>query len=171
MPGEGGNFDFHLGPAIMAWTGLKGEGGRLVVDEVDRASGDALSQLLAMTDSPESAQWRNPKTNEIMRPGAKFSVVMTTNVEDPDDIPTALRDRFPVAIRIDRPPVEAVALLSEDLRAGALYGEGSSRLPLRSLFAFDQLRIHHGDETAARLVFGRDGEGVFDALRIGNCGR
>jgi MoxR-like ATPase len=170
MPTASGAFEFLLGPAILAWMGADGKGGRLVVDEVD-ASGDALSQLLAMTDSPESAKWRNPATGETLRPGPDFSVVMTTNVEDPDDIPPALRDRFPVAINVDRPPLAAVERLSEDLQATALHGRGDTRVPLRALYAFDALRKHHDDETAARLVFGANGERFSDALRIGNCDR
>jgi len=171
MPNGSGTWDFLTGPAINAWIGVDGLGGRLVVDEVDRASGDVLSQLLAMTDSPESARWRHPGTNEILRPGPNFTVVMTSNVEDPEDIPEALIDRFPTRIKIDRPPLAAVERLSEDLRAGALYGVGDSRLPLRSLYAFDQLRAHCGDEEAARLIFGANGEAIVDSLRIARVGQ
>jgi hypothetical protein len=48
---------------------VEGRGARLVLDEVDRASGDALATLLAITDSPASARWRNPDTLEWVRPG------------------------------------------------------------------------------------------------------
>ena len=119
MPASEGRWEWREGPAIRAWRENAGLGGRLVVDEVDRASGDALSTLLAMTDSPESARWRNPETSEWVSPGPGFSVVMTTNLEELDDIPIALRDRFPVAIRIDRPHPASVQMLSSDLRACA----------------------------------------------------
>ena len=139
--------------------------------EVDRASGDALSTLLAMTDSPESARWRNPETSEWVSPGPGFSVVMTTNLEELDDIPIALRDRFPVAIRIDRPHPASVQMLSSDLRACALLGslaDSSRRVSLRSFYAYDQLRSTVGPESAARLVFGESkAQGVLDALSIG----
>ena len=172
MPVGENRWEWREGPAIRAWRGLGGLGGRLVVDEVDRASGDALSTLLAMTDSPESARWRNPETSEWVRPGPQFSVVMTTNIDDLDDIPLSLRDRFPVSIRIDRPHVSALTSLSEDLRGPALAGSlgpAGRRVSLRSFYAFDELRRHLGSPRAAQLVFGEDGAtGVLDALTIGS---
>jgi len=171
MPAGAGKWEWREGPAIRAWHANAGSGGRLVVDEVDRASGDALSTLLAITDSPESARWRNPETGQWVKPGPDFSVVMTTNVEDLDDIAPALRDRFPVAIRIDRPHPHAVAGLSDDLKEPALNGsagEADRRISLRSFYAFDQLRSHLGAPHAARLVFGEaSAQAVLDALSIG----
>ncbi len=170
MPAGDGTWRWREGPAIRAWTARGGRGGRLVVDEVDRASGDALSTLLAMTDSIDSARWRNPETGSWVTPGPEFSVVMTTNVEDLDELPSALRDRFAVQLRVDRPHLDAVALLSEDLRAPALagsIGEEARRISLRSFYAFDQLRLHYGATRAAQLVFGDvRGSGVLDALRV-----
>ncbi len=170
MPTGEGSWSWHEGPAIRAWKDNGGLGGRLVVDEVDRASGDALSTLLAVTDSMESARWRNPENGEWVSPGPEFSVIMTTNVEDLAAIPPALRDRFAVAIRIDRPHRDALELLSEDLRHAALassIAEGPRRLSLRSFYAFDQLRLRLGPDRAARIIFGDDrAESVLDALRI-----
>ncbi len=172
MPAGAGKWEWREGPAIRAWRANGGRGGRLVVDEIDRASGDALSTLLAVTDSAESARWRNPETGQWIKPGPDFSVVMTTNVEDLDDIPAALRDRFPVALRIDRPHPHAVATLSEDLRGPALQGslgEASRRVSLRSFYAFDRLREALGAPRAARLIFGDvDGQAILDALAIGS---
>lgn len=170
MPTSESRFEWREGPAIRAWRGTDGRGGRLVLDEVDRASGDALATLLAITDSPESARWRNPETLDWVRPGEEFSVVMTSNIEDLEDVPRALRDRFPVSIRVDRPHPSAVVRLSEDLRAPALggaLGPEHRRVSLRSFYAFDELRRHHGPARAARLVFGEGAEGVLDALTIG----
>jgi MoxR-like ATPase len=172
MPAGAGKWEWREGPAIRAWKANAGRGGRLVVDEVDRASGDALSTLLAITDSVESARWRNPETGQWVKPGPDFSVVMTTNIEDLGDIPLALRDRFPVAIRIDRPHPHAVATLSDDLRGPALNGslaDSERRVSLRSFYAFDQLRSHLGAERAARLLFGTStAAAVLDALSIGS---
>jgi MoxR-like ATPase len=170
MPVGENRWEWREGPAIRAWRGSGGLGGRLVVDEVDRASGDALSTLLAITDSPESARWRNPETSEWVRPGPHFSVIMTSNIDDLDDIPSSLRDRFPVALRIDRPPEASVASLSPDLRAPALAGSLGPigrRISLRSFYAFDELRRTCGAQRAARLVFGSDNAlSVLDALAI-----
>jgi MoxR-like ATPase len=170
MPTGEQRFQWREGPAIRAWRGTNGRGTRLVLDEVDRASGDALATLLAITDSPESAHWRNPDTLESVRPGREFSVVMTSNVDDVEEIPVALRDRFPVSIRVDRPHPNAVAQLSRDLRAPALAGSlgpRDRRVSIRSFYAFDALRTHHGPERAAALVFGGDtAQSVLDALAI-----
>jgi MoxR-like ATPase len=170
MPTGEQRFEWREGPAIRAWRGKNGRGTRLVLDEVDRASGDALATLLAITDSPESALWRNPDSLEWVRPGREFSVVMTSNVDDLEEIPAALRDRFPVTVRVDRPHPHAVAQLSRDLRAPALAGSlgpRDRRISIRSFYAFDELRTHHGAERAASLVFGYDvAQGVLDALAI-----
>jgi MoxR-like ATPase len=171
MPSGEGRWQWREGPAIRAWRANEGTGGRLVVDEVDRASGDALSTLLAITDSPDSARWRHPESGEWVSPGAGFSVVMTTNLDELHDLPEALVDRFAVAIRIDRPHPSAVASLSGDLRAPAMLGsigDPARRVSLRSFYAFDLLRRHCGPARAARLVFGEHrGAGVLDALSIG----
>jgi len=170
MPTGTGRWEWREGPAIRAWHQNE-VGGRLVIDEVDRASGDALSTLLAVTDSQDSARWRNPETSAWVRPGPEFSVVMTTNVEQLEYLPRALRDRFPVAIRIDRPHPSALMNLSEDLRLPALaasLAEESRRFSLRQFYAFDTLRSSVGTERAAGLVFGPDAQsGVLDALTIG----
>jgi len=175
LPTSQHRFEWREGPAIRAWRGADGRGSRLVVDEVDRASGDALSTLLAITDSIESARWRHPDTLEWVRPGPEFSVVMTSNVEHADEIPTALLDRFPVAIHIDRPHPKALRRLSPDLHASALAGSlgpEERRVSLRSFYAFDQLRATLGPERAARLVFGEsNAEGVLDALSISAVSR
>ena len=170
MPTGESRFEWREGPAIRAWRGGDGSGGRLVLDEVDRASGDALATLLAITDSPASAVWRNPDTLEWVRPGPAFSVVMTSNIDDLEEVPRALRDRFPVSIRVDRPHPTAVASLSDDLRGPALAGSvgpDHRRVSLRSFYAFDELRRHHGAPRAARLVFGEEvADGFLDALAI-----
>jgi MoxR-like ATPase len=171
MPAGENRFEWREGPAIRAWRGIGGHGGRLVLDEVDRASGDALATLLAVTDSPESARWRNPDTLEWVRPGENFSVVMTSNIEDLEEIPRSLRDRFPISIRVDRPQRPAVERLNRDLRAAALAGSlgpEDRRISLRSFYAFDELRMHHGPERAAELVFGAaSAQSILDALNIG----
>jgi hypothetical protein len=96
---------------------------------------------------------------------------MTTNLEELEDLPVALRDRFAVSIRVDRPHPGAVQSLSSDLRAPALagsLGDPLRRVSLRSFYAFDRLRRSCGAPRAAHLVFGEErGQGVLDALSIG----
>jgi len=168
MPSSSG-LEWNDGAVVRAWR----DGSRVVLDEIDRASGDVLSTLLAMTDSPESAWWQNPVSKEIVRPADGFSVVMTTNLERMSDLPTALRDRFPIAIRIDRPHPNALDRLSADLRSFASASadaDADRRFSLRSFFAFDQLRSRLGDERASALVFGRHAQAVLDAVRVESMG-
>jgi hypothetical protein len=143
-----------------------------VVDEIDRASGDVLSQLLAFTDSEASATFLHPVTGETVRPLPGFSVIMTTNLEDPDDLAPALRDRFAVALRIDKAHEAGLAKLPDDLRplAASMVGSGTGRnVSLRTFYAFDTLRARMGTEHAAQLVFGAQrAESLLDAIAINN---
>lgn len=144
------------GKAVAAWR----NGDRLVVDEIDRASGDVLSVLLAMTDTVESASWTNPETGETVTPHPEFSVVMTTNLERMTDLPDALRDRFPVALRIDTPHPDALARLprqyQETARALADHSDPEQRASMRAFLELARLEIHLGRAEAARLIFGKD---------------
>ena len=103
LPGADGSFEWHDGSAVSAWRGNGITGGRLVVDEIDKAGGDVFATLLAMTDTVESAKWENPATGRIEVPKEGFSVIMTTNIENMEELPSALKDRFPCAIRINEP--------------------------------------------------------------------
>ncbi len=165
MPGPDNQFIWNDGAVLKAWK----SGARVVADEIDRASGDVLSLLLAMFDSPESASWTHPSTGEVFRPHAEFSVFMTTNVEDMDELPTALKDRFPVAIRINQPHPTALLSLSPDLRQAASLSadrRGEERISLRTWKAFDQMRKSFDDERAAALIFRNMAHDVLDAIRI-----
>lgn len=160
---------WHDGAVIKAWNGDGLQGGRVVADEIDRASGDVLSLLLGMFDTEASASWEDPETGRVLKPREGFSVVMTTNIEDMRELPTALKDRFPVAIRINQPHPDALLCLSEDLRAPASAScdaEADRRFSIRAFQAFDKLRQTVDDEKAARLTFGRHYESVLDAIRI-----
>lgn len=158
------------GAVIKAWQGDGINGGRVVADEINKASGDVLSLLLSMFDSPESASWEDPESGRTLRPRPGFSVVMTTNVEDMRELPDALKDRFPVAIRIDQPHPGGIARLSPDLRAAAIASadaERSRRFSLRAFLAFDQLRATLPQEQAARLAFGEKAyKSILDAIAV-----
>jgi len=170
MPTADGTWKWLDGAVLKAWQGNGQNGGRIVADEIDRASGDVLSLLLNMFDSPESASWQHPDTGQVFTPAKNFSVVMTTNIEDMRDLPVALRDRFPIAIRIDRPHPGALAQLSPHLRApasAAVDADKARRFSVRSFMAFDQLCIKGMDiERAAFLVFGNHSKDILDAIRI-----
>lgn len=168
MPDGSGKFSWVAGSALKAWEGNGITGGRLIVDEVDKASGDVFALLLAMLDSPDSASWEHPETGRIHRPKDGFSAVMTTNIENMEELPTALADRFPVRIRINTPHPTALEKLSPDLRKYAvrMCDAGKRRISLRTFMAYDKLRKQLGDEDASRVIFGARSQDVIDAIRV-----
>lgn len=168
IPDKDGKFSWIDGSALKAWEGNGITGSRLVVDEIDKASGDVFALLLAMLDSPESASWEHPETGRIHRPRQGFSAVMTTNIEDMDELPMALADRFPVRIRINTPHPSALERLSSDLRdyAVRMCDAGKRRISLRTFMAFDNLRKQIGSERSASIIFGDRAQSVLDAIAI-----
>jgi len=170
MPDADG-FKFMQGSALLAWKGNGQVGGRLVVDEVDKASGDVLGELLSFLDSEASASFMQPDTNEVFTPLQGFSAVMTSNIEHPDDLPMALRDRFPVAIEINAPHPEALLTLPDDLRVVAnavISAEPHRRVSLRAFYAYATLLKSMTPERASVLAFGaQKSEAIIDAIRVG----
>ena len=165
---EGGNFKWVSGSALKAWEGDGLRGGRLVVDEIDKAGGDVCATLLAMLDTPESASWENPQSGKVHRPKEGFTAVMTTNVEEMRELPPALTDRFPVRIRIDQPHPDALLILSRDLRplAARMADAGERRISLRQFMSFDSLRKGLEPERAAEIVFGDRAESILDGIAV-----
>jgi MoxR-like ATPase len=157
------------GAVIKAWKGDGLKGGRVVADEIDKASGDVMSLLLGMFDTVDSASWEDPETGRVIKPKEGFSVVMTTNIEDMRELPQALKDRFPVAIRINEPHPDALLCLPEDLRGPASASADADRdrrFSIRAFQAFAQLRTTLPEEDASRLVFGRHSESILDAIKV-----
>jgi len=163
-----GGYNWQFGSAMKAWNGNSVKGGRLVVDEIDKAGGDVAAQLLAMLDSPESASWEHPSTGKRYTPLAGFSAIMTTNIEDMRELPTALSDRFPVSIRINQPHPSALKRLSPDLRELAIRSAdaGERRISLRAFYDFDKIRTNLGIERAAQMVFKERAQSILDAIAI-----
>jgi midasin (ATPase involved in ribosome maturation) len=166
---SGNDWKWQDGQVVKAWQGNGLMGGRVVADEIDRASGDVLSLLLAMFDTPDSASWEHPETGVHIRPLPGFSVVMTTNVEDMRELPQALKDRFPVAIRIDQPHPNGLLSLPADLRPAAQASADADRdrrFSLRAFQAFAKLRDQMGVERAAKMIFGSHADSIIDAIKI-----
>jgi MoxR-like ATPase len=159
----GSQFVWQDGPAIKAWR----FGGRLVINEIDHAGGDSHSFLLACLDSPETACLTLP-TGELVRPHASFSCVATMN-GSPDDLPSALRDRFPVCIAVDAVHPSAVKSLPHDLRNAALgsaLAENDRRVSIRAWQCFASLRASIGDAAAAQAIFASRAKDVLDSLKL-----
>jgi MoxR-like ATPase len=170
--GEGGGTTsmWQDGAGLRAWR----EGKRLVIDEIDKAGGAALSALLAILDDKPIAAYTIPMTGETRRPADGFHCVATMN-EDPDVLPQALKDRFVVSVPIDRPHPDAIACLPEDLQAAAavsIRAPEQRRVTQRGWTQFAQLRHALDDEAlAAAAVFGAArGQEILDALTIARDG-
>jgi len=164
---RGNEFVWQDGPATTAWR----TGGRLVLNEIDRATGDLLSLMLAICDDPLFAQLTLP-SNETIRPTPGFTVVATMN-SVPDDLDFALLDRFPVRIHIDEVAPGAVASLPADLRdiaaKSAVLPDPARRVSFRTWHEFAKLRESIGPDVAARAVFGNRTDDIVNAFLIGKA--
>lgn len=158
-----GRFEWRDGPGIAAWRG----GGRLVLNEIDRASADTLTFLMALLDDPETATITLP-TRETVRPAKGFTAIATMN-GDPDSLPAALRDRFAVAILIDSVHPAALATLPEHIRRAAeatVALPAERRISVRAWSEFAKLAEVVGEVIAAQAVFAARAGDVLDALRL-----
>jgi MoxR-like ATPase len=169
LPGDHG-FRWQHGPAIRAWL----DGSRLVLNEVDKASSDVLSFLLALMDHSAVAAMTLP-SGENVSPTPGFHVVATSNVS-PDQLPAALRDRFAACVHVDTVHVEALRQLPQALRDVAantsVIEQAQRRVSVRSWHAFATLIKHCGDEAfAARAVFGPRAADVLAAMRVSRVGK
>src|SRR6266487_4371621 len=161
---RGGEFVWQHGPGMMAFI----DGGRLVLNEIDKASGDCMTFCHALLDDPEIARITLP-TGETIYPHEDYSVVATMNGE-PDDLPEALRDRFSVALHINKLHPEAVRSLPVDLRNPAkkgVSGDESRRVSVRAWKAYAHLREALGiDSLAAQAVFGVRAETILNTIKL-----
>lgn len=165
----GGNFRFQMGPCLRAWRG----GFRLVINEIEKASGDSHSFLLSILDDRDVAVHHLP-SGKVIRPKHDFRVVATSNA-NPDELEPALRDRFPITIHIDRTHPDALARLDEDIRPVAmnldLVTDPARWISVRSWYAFQALRRRDGDEVAAAFdVFGPRAADILAALKLARAG-
>ncbi len=155
---------FVAGSALRAWQG----GDRLILDELDQASGDVLTALLLICDSDGSAVREHPETGERMTPADGFEIIATTNAERLSDLPANLVDRFPVRINISEVNPDAVKRLPAHLQSVATTyaNRPKDRFSLRSFFAFDKLEQKIGTESAVRLVFGEEANSIHHAIKV-----
>jgi MoxR-like ATPase len=152
---HGNEFIWHDGPALRAWR----EGARLVLNEIDQASGDALTFLHAILDDAEVARLTLP-SGETVTPAAGFQAVATTNALDLSMVlPEALLDRFVVRIMIETPHPKALELLRNkglaNLVTSTVTNPQKSRVSLRQAMVFQRLRERDiAIDVAGRSVFG-----------------
>jgi MoxR-like ATPase len=155
---------FVEGSALKAWK----FGDRLILDELDQASGDVLTALLLICDSTGSAVREHPETGERISPKSGFEIIATTNAERLSDLPANLVDRFPIRININEVNPQALEHLPVGLRgvAHTYANRTKDRYSLRSFFAYEKLTQTLDQATALRLVFGDEWVAINEALSI-----
>jgi MoxR-like ATPase len=165
---KGSEFVWQDGPAITAWR----RGLCLVLNEINEASGDALTFLYALLDDPSMASITLP-TGETVHPAPGFYCVATMNGQ-PSDLPPALLDRFLGRVLVDTPCESAlknVTLASAVLDTLGHDPTHPAKVSLRQARAFDLISSRLSQEMAAKAVFGdRHGE-IIDALQIAKAAK
>jgi len=161
---KGGEYVWMDGPCVSAWR----KGTRLVLNELEKASGDAQTFLLGILDDMDIANITLP-SGEMVKPLPGFHCVATMNGE-PSDLNAALRDRFPVTIHVDEVAPGALKALPDDIRELAkrtgLVKDEERRISVRSWKEFALLRPEVGDEMAARAIFGAGYKDVMAAFKL-----
>jgi len=162
---RGSDTVWHYGPGARAWL----EGKRFVINEIDRASADALTLLYALLDDPMFASLTLPN-GETIRPEEGFAVVATMNGV-PEDLPEALQSRFPVKFGVNKPNPAAIAALDKDLRklaSGLSIRRDENRQDLRAFFEFQSLRKFVSVDLAGEAVFADQWPSIKATLTLGS---
>lgn len=161
---KSGTSEWVDGPATRAMRG----GNRLVLNEVEAASGEIMTALHALTDHPSIAMVALPN-GEILKPTPGFRVVMTSNFTPSESLPAPLVDRA-ICIAIDSPHPASVAALPEDLRTAAMASSveanAARRVSMRAWHHFASLRDASGEDLAARAVFATRAADILQAFAI-----
>ena len=164
-PSSDGGFEWHDGIAIQSWR----NGGRLVINEIDHASPDAMTFLHAILDDKDIAQLTlNNDNKETVRPEPGFTVIATTN-SLPESLPMALKDRFPVKINVDK--IHPIALerfpksWRNTISDTSLSMDSEQRLSIRAWREFFDLISKGLDKReAGYLIFGERADELMDAI-------
>jgi MoxR-like ATPase len=163
---EGNRFVWHDGPAILAWR----EGKRLVLNELDKASGDVLALLQVILDDPKVAKLTLP-TGETIRPAEGFHSVATMNGA-PADLPDALVDRFPSRINVDEANPDSIkGLTLRQTVIDTIHMDDERKVSTRQARAFDELTALVGQDLAARAVFGDRAKDILTSLKIAKAAK
>lgn len=168
VPQKEGGLKWMDGPAVSAWR----SGGRLVLDEIDKAGDDALSFMLGVLDDEKTAMLTLGTTGEVLKPHEEFTVWATMN-GIPEDLPEALQDRFPISVQITEPHPGAIAALPPEFRnlaASLSMRTDDSRIGIRQFYEYARLKDKMNPEHAAELTFGAtkwyDLKTAIDAARV-----
>lgn len=160
-----------MGTAAMRTNPITGLAGRLVVNEIDKACGDALDILNLFCDDPAVAELTLPKQDlEVVKPGFGYQVFACMNGH-PSTLSEALQDRFPATIPVEEVNEAAIKRLPEDLQSVARVSSiasGQRRVGIRKWMMFASLREKLSAPIAAFACFGRDGATVLAQIEMAN---
>jgi len=180
VPSGPGEFAWLDGPCLRWWD----QGGLLVLNEIDKASADALSFLFAVLDPPDQAAVTLP-TGDMQKPNLEVKFphrVIATMNGIPEDLPEALRSRLGAQLFIAAPAPEAFKTLPKKYQQVAenMFKGCSARdfehvvrqVGFRGWENFVTLvenlpgALKDKEQLACKVVWGPDGAAVFDALRL-----
>jgi MoxR-like ATPase len=168
---KGQEFVWHDGLIARAWrlSHSHPQGVLVVLNEIDHAGADVQSFLHNALDDPAMARMDLPGDETISPAVGKVIYVGTMNGRA-EDLPDALRDRFPVTIEMPTPNPQALAALPPDLRTLATNSATSKdrdrRISPRAFFEFANLRGPLGDQLAAAAIFGAAAPDLVNALTL-----
>ncbi len=159
---KGGEFVWMDGPALTGWK----KGIPVVFNEINEASGDALTFMYALLDDAYMAKITLP-TGETVRPSDGFCARASMNGE-PGDLPAPLLDRFSTVVYVDTPhPQSLVGLTLADVVLSTIGSNDKNRkVSLRQAKHFDYLTGIIGAKLASQAVFAERGVEILDALKI-----
>lgn len=166
VPTGAGAWEWQDGPAMRVFR----NGGRLVIDEITRATDDALSFTLAILDGHKVTL----PTGEHVYPHPDMTVWATTN-DGPEALTDALADRFTVRIECNEVNPEALATLPANIakavtagnNGGVSFREAAEYNRLKSLQAISDLSDIVGRDIAAEFIFGQRARDVKTAFEMG----
>lgn len=154
---------------------------RVVINELGAITDDAAQFLLGWLDDPRLFRLRLPNGEVIENP--KLGRVVATSNDAPDELPEALRSRFPIRICIDRPNPEILDSFEEPVRNLALnlmarkksHTRGSRSvgaynvlddIDMRMLIVFNDEYKANGFEFAAYVLFGEQSVEMIRGMMI-----
>lgn len=167
------------GPVVL---GMR-NGGRVVLNEVNRPETDAVAAILQACDMADAAQTGRPDATITLLNGQAVTAqpglqVVATSNGGLDTLDPALADRMAgCTVELPGPAPEAMGyLLSRDERVGAAAlrnvaeteYQGDRLVPLRSWLMLVQCYLPNLDlPTACDLAFGTRGPDIYAALQLG----
>jgi MoxR-like ATPase len=110
----------------------------LVIDEIGRASADAMTACLLALTNPESLRL-TLRSGEVLAPKPENWHVVATSNDEPKMLPPALEDRLHINVRVDAPhPGLVRSLTTVEARRAAC--ATSAEYSVRALLTYDRLR-------------------------------